>query len=162
MRLLDTPTLWLLLLLFVGMAVLLALMGKGRRRASGRVAGRKPLTEREQAMYFRLTQNLPDHVVLAQVAFSSLINTKDRPTRATFDRKVADFVVCTKDFAVVAVVELDDASHKGRAQQDAARDALLQKAGHRVIRFRNVPDGAEVRAVVAPPTQRASQDAVVA
>jgi len=61
-------------------------------------------------------------------------------SRARFNRKVADFVVATKAFEVLAVIELDDASHKGREVQDSQRDALLERAGYRVLRFRNVPD----------------------
>lgn len=110
------------------------------RKATGELSAKQPLTEREQAMYFRLTKTLPEHVVLAQVAFSALLTTKDKPTRATFDRKVADFVLCDKAFTVLAAIELDDASHRDRQAHDAARDALLTKAGIRVMRFKNVPD----------------------
>lgn len=110
------------------------------RKATGELWAQRPLTEREQAMYFRLTKTLPEHVVLAQVAFSSLLDTSDRPTRNTFDRKVADFVLCDKAFTVLATIELDDASHNGRRARDAARDALLTKAGIPVMRFKNVPD----------------------
>ncbi|MEH0165556.1 DUF2726 domain-containing protein [Roseateles microcysteis] len=113
-------------------------------KATGTLFAKRPLTEREQAMFFRLSQAMPDTLVLAQVAFSALLDTKDRPTRATFDRKVADFVVCSKAFEVLAVVELDDSSHKNRAAADAARDTLLAKAGYRVLRFKNVPDTADV------------------
>jgi len=105
-------------------------------------------------MYFRLVQAFPDHVVLAQVAFSALLATRDRPTRATFDRKVADFVLCNKGFVVSAVLELDDASHKSRRAQDAAREALLRKVGYRVLRFKNVPELRELQAALlneAPP-----------
>lgn len=110
------------------------------RKATGELSAKQPLTEREQAMYFRLTKTLPEHVVLAQMAFSALLTTKDKPTRATFDRKVADFVLCDKAFNVLAAIELDDASHRDRQAQDAARDALLTKAGIPVMRFKNVPD----------------------
>jgi very-short-patch-repair endonuclease len=54
--------------------------------------------------------------------------------------------VCNKAFQVLAVIELDDASHKGRQDKDAARSALLEGAGYRVIRYANVPDIDKVRA----------------
>ncbi|MDN3923215.1 DUF2726 domain-containing protein [Roseateles violae] len=119
-----------------------AATGRKGRKATGNAWKRPPLTEREQAMYFRLSQAMPDSVVLAQVAFSALLDTKDRPTRATFNRKMADFVVCSKAFEVIAVVELDDASHRGRESQDAKRAALLTAAGYKVMRFKSVPDTA--------------------
>lgn len=112
----------------------------GGRKATGALSAKTPLTEREQAMYFRLRETLPQHVVLAQVAFSALLTTKDRPTRATFDRKVADFVLCDKAFSVLCVIELDDSTHRGREKHDASRDAMLTKAGIAVLRFKNVPD----------------------
>ena len=135
----QTSLLLLALVAVVVAAALSALTKKGRR-ATGAISGRRPLTEREQAMYFRLTRTLPEQVVLAQVAFSALLTTKDRPTRSTFDRKVADFVVCDRAFTVLAAIELDDASHKGREKRDADRDVLLTKAGIPVLRFKQVPD----------------------
>lgn len=119
------------------------------RKATGLLTRKAPLTEREQSMYFRLTQSMPETIVLAQVAFSALLDTKDKPTRGTFDRKTADFVVCSKAFDVIAVVELDDSSHKGRAAHDGMRDALLSKAGYKVLRFKNIPDKDEVLAAFA-------------
>lgn len=133
------------LLLAVAVAVAVGvvsavLKGAGRRRASGEVRQKKLLTDREQPMYFRLKQAFPDDVVLCQVAFSALLTAKHLATRSTFNRKVADFVVATKAFEVLAVIELDDASHHRREVQDGQRDALLECAGYRVLRFKNVPD----------------------
>lgn len=142
----------LALLVFAVVAVALVALAKQTpgRRATGDLRARRPLTDREQAMYFRLTTTFPDRIVLAQVAFSALLESRDRPTRSTFDRKVADFVLCSKDFSAVAVIELDDASHQGRAGADSKRDALLVKAGYRVVRFKNVPDAADLLAAFAP------------
>ncbi|WP_257720742.1 DUF2726 domain-containing protein [Roseateles depolymerans] len=114
------------------------------------------MTPREQSMYFRLVETFPDHVVLAQVAFSAILTTKDRPTRATFDRKVCDFVLCSKGFEVIAVIELDDASHQGREQADAKRQALLTRAGYRVERFAQIPDAGVLRARLMPPAPSAA------
>jgi len=98
------------------------------------------LTANEQAMYNRLAQALPDLIVLAQVSFGALLNAKSQATRNTFDRKIADFVVCDRAFQVLTVVELDDSSHKGKEEQDASRDSLLTKAGYRVLRYPRIPD----------------------
>ena len=108
---------------------------------------RKPLSPREQAMYFRLVEAVAPYecVVLSQVSFSALIDTDDPGTRNAFCRKYTDFVVCNTEFDVLVVVELDDASHRGREQEDAARESLLTEAGHRVIRFDDVPDVEELR-----------------
>jgi very-short-patch-repair endonuclease len=109
---------------------------------------RLPLTKNEQPMYFRLRETFPEHVVLAQVAFSVLLTARHQRTRNTFDRKVADFVLCTKAFEVLAVIELDDASHRDNAERDAARDLLLTNAGYAVLRFKTVPDAEALLAQV--------------
>jgi len=108
-----------------------------------------PLTINEQHMFFRLAEAFPDEIILAQVAFSALLNCKNVGTRNRFDRKRADFVICTKAFSVIAVVELDDSSHRGREKRDAERDKLLTNAGYKVLRYRQVPDTAPLQADVA-------------
>lgn len=123
---------------------------KGSKAGSNETPKRKQaLSDREQAMYFRLKDSFPEHVVLAQVAFSALLTAKAPSTRNTFDRKVADFVLFGKAFEVIAAIELDDASHKGKKTQDAARDEMLTKAGYTVWRFAQVPDKAELIAKIS-------------
>jgi len=91
-------------------------------------------------MFFRLQDAFPEHFVLAQVAFSAILKARNRATRNVFNQKVADFVLCSKGFQVICVMELDDASHKGREFADAERDALLDSAGIKVLRFKHVPE----------------------
>jgi very-short-patch-repair endonuclease len=141
-------TLLLLLAAVVLILVGVALIAGANKRGKGRGEKPKPkalMTEREQAMYNRLVQALPELVVLAQVSFSALLTARSYAARNTFDRKVADFVVCDKAFRVLAVVELDDSSHRGREKEDGARDVLLVNAGYRVLRYPRVPDVDRVR-----------------
>jgi very-short-patch-repair endonuclease len=141
-------------LLFVSAIALLALaafvataLAQRRRRNAvpDKPVRRRPLTPRQQAMYHRLTQCLPEHVVFSQVALSSLLTARDRATRSTFNRKVADFVVCSRAFEVQAVVALDDGARGGSVRAfDGRRDALLESAGYRVLRYSAVPDVMDV------------------
>lgn len=110
-----------------------------------------PLTRNEQAMYFRLQGALPDLIVLSQVSFGALLSARSAAVRNTFDRKRADFVICEKSFKVVAIVELDDSSHDGKKARDEKRDALLQAAGYRVLRYRGIPNIDRVQSDFAPP-----------
>src|SRR5437868_1500349 len=75
----------------------------------------RPLTEREQVLYWRLRKVLPDQVVLAQVAMSRILRVRRgynvRAWMNRVDRMTVDFVVCLQDSTIVAAVELDDASH---------------------------------------------------
>ena len=142
---------------FLGLAVATKVFKKSATTAStekGKAAERprrkQLLTEREQAMHHRLVHALPDFVILAQVSFGALLTARAHAVRNTFDRKTADFVVCDKAFQVLAVIELDDASHKDKAAKDSARDTLLAGAGYRVLRYSNVPDIDRVRLDFAP------------
>ena len=129
------------------LVVLALLLGRrGRRGARETPRARAPLTAHEQAMFARLREALPHLVVMPQVAFSALLTAREWAARATFDRKVADFVLCDAGFRVLAVVELDDRSHDGREAADAARDRLLTHAGYRVLRYRGVPAAERLRA----------------
>jgi very-short-patch-repair endonuclease len=127
--------------------LLVVATAKKTRAGTVQTKAKAVLSRNEQAMYWRLRETFPDQVVLAQVAFSALITSR-REHRNRYDRKVADFVVCDKSLAVLAVIELDDSSHAGRATQDGARSALLESAGYRVLRFPRVPDVEALRAQV--------------
>jgi very-short-patch-repair endonuclease len=137
----------------VFLAAVVCLVAIAATLASGKRVGgklsqpqaRRLLTEREQAMYYRIVRVWPDGYVLAQVAMSALLSARDLGTRNTFDRKVCDFVLVDKAFQVVTVIELDDGSHADKTSADVARDALLQKAGYRTLRYQNVPDEAQLR-----------------
>ena len=127
------PMVWWLLLL----AALLLAYGAClayKRRPVGKlwpVCRKDPLSRPEQVLYWRLRDACPSHVVLAQVAIAQLLEVENVPHRqAIFNRYrqlVADFVVCTPAFNVVAVIELDDRSHTtpGRADADSRKSAAL-------------------------------------
>ena len=138
------------------LAIAAATLARRQRPTNDRLKPRRPLTDREQAMFWRLNEAFPQHVVLAQVSFSALLTCRRRATRNTFDRKTADFVLCDRAFTPLAVIELDDASHEGKKEQDANRDAMLQRAGYQTIRFKQLPDieaaQLAVRSTPTPPT----------
>jgi very-short-patch-repair endonuclease len=62
-----------------------------------------------------------------------------------YSRLVADFVVCRRDFSILAVIELDDRHHDHPRRQDADRRKLevLQAAGIPVIRLNGAAGPAE-------------------
>lgn len=147
------PDAWVLgvALLCVAGGVLLLRLGH-RWPAWERPRAKPVMTVREQAMYNRLRDAFPHHNVLTQVAFSALLTASKTGVRNTFNQKVADFVITTRACEVIAVIELDDASHLLRGPQDRARDQMLQAAGYRTLRFRNVPDGDELVQAIGPLT----------
>ena len=131
------------LLLFLAM---LAVRGNAKSRAPLRLQRKTVMTAREQQMYHLLQTALPECTVLAQVAFSALVTAKGWANRNRFDRKVADFVLCSQQLNVIAVIELDDSSHAGRERQDRERDAMLRLAGYVTLRYANFPTQQALRA----------------
>ena len=131
--------------------VIVAVLGAIKRGQQGSkkfdpVKARRVISINEQPTFKRLRDALPNHTVLAQVAFSALITSKGYANRNRYNRKVVDFVVLDQAYNVVAIVELDDSSHKGREHKDADRDALLLEAGYKVIRYPRTPDLDKVKA----------------
>jgi very-short-patch-repair endonuclease len=70
------------------------------------------------------------------------------------NRMSADFVVCNKDFSIVAVIELDDATHQKEDRQmaDAKKDKALTSAGVRIVHWqaKSIPDIATIQSTVMP------------
>lgn len=114
----------------------------------------KPLmTPPELRLHSRLADALPDYLILPQVALPALVAIEaSRQERLrhwnAIRAKYVDFVVCHKDFRVVAVIELDDKSHErpDRRKADREKDNALEAAGYRVIRWtvKNMPDRFEI------------------
>jgi len=119
---------------------------------------KKPLSQPEQVLYFRLVQALPEYIVLAQVQLSRLLGVKKGNNyQAWFNRinrMSADFVLCKKDSSIVAVIELDDATHQkeDRKAADAKKDKALSSADIRVVRWqaKAIPDVAAIQAEFMP------------
>ena len=150
------PLLWPILLLFIAVVVIAILKHRG---LLGGTTGpwpfyvRKPLSQPEQVLYFRLVRALPDHIVLAQVQVSRVLGVKKGQNFHSWNNRVNrlsyDFVVCTKDAAVVAAIELDDKTHEGarRGATDAKKDKATQDAGLRMVRWnvKSLPDEAAIK-----------------
>lgn len=112
-----------------------------------RVRPRPLMTDNEIEFHERLCAAVPEFQVLAQVSMGALIEP-DVPggsgnwlsIRARFAQKVVDFVVIDDERRVLALVELDDATHDRR--RDAERDAITALAGYTTLRYesRDKPD----------------------
>jgi hypothetical protein len=123
------------------------------------VFARAPLTMREQFLYHRLSVMYPEHIILAQVALSQIIDvspgTPNRQAiRGKFKQLVADFVLCRSDFSIVAVIELDDPSHTQphRQDADARKTKAVESAGLTFVRIPPgpIPSETDLRRVIQP------------
>lgn len=116
---------------------------------------RPPLNDRERELYWRLRRILPDDIVLAQVGLSRILRVRaGHDFRVWFkriNRMTIDFLVCRGDSTIVAAIELDDAPH-GEAERkiaDERKSRALESAGIRLLRFREIPDDAQLRQLLA-------------
>lgn len=154
------------LMLSIGLVLVFLLAADALRSMRSRLPKKLPvvakplLTRAEQVFYGRLVRAFPGHVVLAQVALSQLLAVdraqaagKSQAIRNRYQQLVADFVICAPDFSVIAVVELDDHSHRRDVQRerDQRKDEFLQAAGLKVIRVpvSDMPNEAALKALVA-------------
>lgn len=137
-----------LILALLGVAAMLAFRVWKDRQSTAETTpaipaffSKNPLTEIEQMLYHRLVEALPDQLILAQVQVSQIVGIRNGPgSQAWFNkisRKSVDFLVCLKDFTIVAAVELDDSTHERpeRKKADADKDAALTAAGIHIVRI---------------------------
>ena len=151
----------LAVILFVLFAAAAATQAKGKKgkNRTGTYRRRNLMTDNELEFFGRLVAALPNHYVFPQVAMSALVEAASgnaklaHADRLRIAQQRADYVVCTKDGDVVAVVELDDRTHS-RAK-DQLRDARLEQAGVRTVRFqsRNKPTPAAIFVAIVGTTQ---------
>ena len=132
----------ILVAVFAIIAFVIAVIGS-KRRDDIAIEAKPILTPNEQEFFHRLRRALPNHHIFPQVGLNALLQvTKGTPKQSfykslnRFNSKTADFVVCESDtLKVLAIIELDDKTHKHKRQKDAERDAMLQTSGYRTIRF---------------------------
>ncbi len=152
----------LLLVIVVAVVVVLAILKAKKQGGAGDEVwpfyAKKPLSQPEQILYFRLVQALPEHIILAQVQLSRLLGVKKGNNYQAWSNRInrmsADFVVCNKDSSIVAVIELDDATHQREDRQaaDAKKDKALGSAGIQVVRWqaKAIPDLATIQKSFIP------------
>lgn len=108
---------------------------------------RKPLTATEAVFYYRLVKALPECIILPQVQLSRFIKIKNAPWYKKAGKSYAlqnriaqqsvDYLVCLKDFTIVAAIELDDKTHNNLKvkQLDNKKEESLRASGIELIRW---------------------------
>ncbi len=147
--------LWGGLALLALFALVLAL-GLRRRAPQFRVVKRALLTENEKEFLERLEAAFPGHRIMVQVCMGALMAPAVRggsadylSIRGRFAQKIVDYVVLDDALEVVALIELDDRTH--RQEKDALRDAMTAAAGYVTLRYhsRQKPAPEEIRGELA-------------
>ncbi|MBR5941319.1 MAG: DUF2726 domain-containing protein [Neisseriaceae bacterium] len=109
------------------------------------------MSKREQQLYWRLVETLPECVIMSQVQITRILRVKKGNNFNEWNNRInrlsLDFVVCRKDTYPLAVIELDDSSHDNERQQarDDKKDKALTDAGIKIIRWREIPDGQTIK-----------------
>ena len=101
-----------------------------------------------------MVKALPEHIILAQIQVSRVLGVKKGSNfnewNNRINRMIYDFVVCGKDSAVLAAIELDDKSHESnrRSATDEKKNKATADAGLRLIRWnvKTLPDESAIRA----------------
>jgi very-short-patch-repair endonuclease len=150
----------IIVLIFAAMVVVGFKLIKPRTKANRwSVKARSPVSIVEQQLFHRLRDAFPQCIVLSQVAISQLVTVLPGPGRQVAFNKicrlVADFVLCTADFAVIGIIELDDSSHTAadRPNADRNKSEALTAAGYSLVRFQvsKLPTVAELQATLKVP-----------
>jgi very-short-patch-repair endonuclease len=130
-----------------------ALVAFRARRGSG-THTYKPvalMTANELDFFQRLRRAVPDCHVFPQVSMAAIIQpaARDPKTRLQAFRRISqkrvDWAIYSPQMELLCIVELDDRTHD--AKRDAARDANLQTAGIRTLRWHSTrkPNDIEIR-----------------
>ena len=138
-------------ILAVPALLLLAVVVMVRRFASGRAGPSKDFTVRRRQFLtpreveaFRLLVPIAagaDLHVCPQASMDSFLKFDGEGgfrERGRYKARRSDFAFMDRSGNVVLVVEIDDASHRGRERHDVARDAVVTMAGIPTVR---VPGG---------------------
>ncbi|MFT3959968.1 DUF2726 domain-containing protein [Propionivibrio sp.] len=132
-----------------------------KKTASGRwpFYVKKILTQPEQVLFHRLVTALPDYVVLSQVQLSRVLGVEKGARFHEWNNRInrmsLDFLICRKNFSVVAAVELDDSSHlkESRIRADDKKNKALSDAGVKLVRFKvsDIPNETMIRESIFGP-----------
>ncbi len=142
---------WLWIGILIGIAIIFGKLFPEKRRTKAKFSQKKPLSEVEQILYFKIQKAIGEnYLVLPQVAFSRFLyttggNNKENWSKFSIARqKVIDYLICKKNFEIMAAIELDDSSHK--AEKDKQRDNILTEAGIKIVRWnvKKMPDEQEI------------------
>lgn len=138
----HNPALFILMAVFSA-AVMVAFFIYERRKVVkvSHYVEKPIMTPNELEFFGRLRSALPDFEIFPQVAMSAVIKTlrvdeaNNVAARNRIDRKVIDFVIYTKAYQLVCLVELDDKTHN--SMRDVDRDALTASAKIKTLRFKS-------------------------
>ena len=115
---------------------------------------RKPLASPHQVLYRRLVAALPGHIVMFQVPVVGVLGVKRVIDSEVWNKRIRhlhfDFVICTQDASVLAVIELDDKTGNEKVRAEWIKERACTSAGVQMIRWqaKALPDQAAIQQAV--------------
>lgn len=114
------------------------------------------LNEKEQIIFHRLIDAMPNFYVFTQVRLADIVGIKKCENRQAWFNKVnqksVDFVICNKALTVRVCIELDGKTHENadRQKADNDKDEALQAAGIPIVRIEasKMPSTEEIKAML--------------
>jgi len=94
-------------------------------------------TKNEQKLYYTLLNVLPDNYVIhCQVSLLALVEPEERKHLSKVWAKRMDYVITDASTKILAVIELDDSTHKraSRIKSDEYKNHALE-GHHKLVRF---------------------------
>lgn len=129
----------------------------GKGKSKRRPEAFKPcpvFTSSELALYHRLSEALPDHIILSQVSYLAFVRPKvsEISLLNSIGSRRIDFIVLDRHGEFVTGIELDGSAHDNdkAAADDMFKTQLMQYSGLKLIRWRaeKLPKGPEIVAQV--------------
>lgn len=138
----------ILILVFLVIVIITAVIlakikssGKNTKNAPPYFRKKTLLNEKEQVLFHRLIEAMPNSYVMAQVRLADIVGIKKCDNWQSWfnkiNRKSVDFVICNKSFVVLACIELDGKTHtqEDRQKADRDKDEALIAAGIPIVRI---------------------------
>ena len=116
----------------------------------------KLISRNELRFYWALKKALPTHkhlIINCQTPVLSLLKPENEIALRKIWSKRVDFTITNSDFETLAIIELDDASHKKkeRIERDEFINYIFEESEHHLIRFktRKFYDPENIRTVLS-------------
>jgi very-short-patch-repair endonuclease len=136
-------------IILLGMIFFVFYRGALQRKQSDSVLRQRAIfNHHEHAMFTRLKAVLPEANILAHVSFDVLLTTKFSHTRRKYENLFADFVIMDQAYRVISIISIGESNSAKKLQAAHYRDAILETAGYRVFRFRDIPEYEHLSAVL--------------
>lgn len=143
-------------ILIVAFVVIVKRLASGRTPSKDFTVRRRQFLTPRETEAFRLLLPIAassDLHVCPQAAMDSYLRFEGEGgfrERGRYKARRSDFAFMDRTGNVVLVVEIDDASHRGREEQDAARDEVVRMAGIPTVRIPagRLPAAAEMQRIL--------------